>query len=94
MDAANLTEIPANRTKAYFLSFCRATVFDTTTALLAPQTVKAVTWEELQEVLINHYAPRPSHITCHHAFWRRAQAEGESISDLYYAAKLNVINCQ
>ncbi|KAG8137810.1 hypothetical protein E2320_003760 [Naja naja] len=55
MDAADLTEIPANRKKAYFLSFCGVTVFNTATALLAPQSVKAMTWEELQEVLSNHY---------------------------------------
>ncbi|KAG8134605.1 hypothetical protein E2320_007705 [Naja naja] len=60
MDAANLSDIPSNRKKAYFLSFCGATVFDTATAMLAPQTVKAVSWEELQEVLGNHYAPKPS----------------------------------
>ncbi|KAG8139606.1 hypothetical protein E2320_002369 [Naja naja] len=62
MDAANLSDIPSNRKKAYFLSFCGATVFDTATAMLAPQTVKAVSWEELQEVLGNHYAPKPSRI--------------------------------
>ncbi|KAG8130988.1 hypothetical protein E2320_017572 [Naja naja] len=60
MDAANLSDIPSNRKKAYFLSFCGATIFDTATAMLAPQTVKAVSWEELQEVLGNHYAPKPS----------------------------------
>ncbi|KAG8124238.1 hypothetical protein E2320_019518 [Naja naja] len=51
MDAANLSDIPPNRKKAYFLGFCGATIFETATALLAPQMVKAVTWEELQEVL-------------------------------------------
>ncbi|KAG8132914.1 hypothetical protein E2320_010729 [Naja naja] len=62
MDATNLSDIPPNRKKVYFLSFCGATVFDTATALLAPQMVKAVTWEELQEVLGNHYALKPSRI--------------------------------
>ncbi|KAG8139044.1 hypothetical protein E2320_001818 [Naja naja] len=68
MDAANLSDIPPNRKKAYFLSFCGATIFDTATALLAPQMVKAVTWKELQEVLSNHYAPKPACIAHHHAF--------------------------
>ncbi|KAG8137385.1 hypothetical protein E2320_004637 [Naja naja] len=85
MDAANLSDIPSNRKKAYFLSFCGATVFDTATTLLAPQLVKAVTWEDLQEVLGNHYAPKPSRIAHRHAFRRRSQAEGESIGE-YMAA--------
>ncbi|KAG8124022.1 hypothetical protein E2320_019352 [Naja naja] len=71
MDTANLTDIPANRKKAYFLSFCGA--------LLAPQTVKAVMWEELQEVLSNHYTPKLSRIARRHTFRRRNQAEGETI---------------
>ncbi|KAG8140765.1 hypothetical protein E2320_003418 [Naja naja] len=78
MDAANLSDYPPNRKKAYFLSFCRATVFDIATALLAPQMIKAVTWEELQEVLDNHYAPKPSRITRHHAF--RFEEEEELIA--------------
>ncbi|KAG8137817.1 hypothetical protein E2320_003765, partial [Naja naja] len=45
--------------KAYFLSFCGAAVFDTATALLVPQTVKAISWEDLQELLSNHYLPKP-----------------------------------
>ncbi|KAG8148189.1 hypothetical protein E2320_011874 [Naja naja] len=84
MDAANLSDIPSNRKKAYFLSFCGATVFDTATAMLASQTVKAVSWEELQEVLGNHYAPKPSR-TPRHAFRQRTQAENESVSE-YVAA--------
>ncbi|KAG8147957.1 hypothetical protein E2320_000163 [Naja naja] len=74
LDAADLSEIPSQRRKAYFLSFCGTTVFDTTTDLLAPQTVKDVSWENLQEVLSNHFSPKPSHIARHLAFRRRAQA--------------------
>ncbi|KAG8140464.1 hypothetical protein E2320_003139, partial [Naja naja] len=47
VDAADLSEISNHRKKAYFLSFCGAAVFDTATVLLAPQTVKAVFWEDL-----------------------------------------------
>ncbi|KAG8133433.1 hypothetical protein E2320_011227 [Naja naja] len=50
--------------------------------MLAPQTVKAVSWEELQEVLGNHYAPKPSRIARRHAFRQRTQAENESVSDV------------
>ncbi|KAG8138966.1 hypothetical protein E2320_001745 [Naja naja] len=51
-------------------------------ALLAPQTVKAMTWEELQEVLSNHYKPKPSRIAHQHAFGRRNQTQGETINRL------------
>ncbi|KAG8138846.1 hypothetical protein E2320_001635 [Naja naja] len=69
-------------------------VFDTATALLAPQTVKAVTWEELQEVLNNHYAPRPSCIFRCHAFQKRAQAEGESVSKYMAALRSAALHCR
>ncbi|KAG8136143.1 hypothetical protein E2320_009114 [Naja naja] len=66
LDAAELTEISSHRKKAYFLSFCGAMVFDTATTLLAPQTVKSVSWDDLQEILSNHYVPKPSCIAKRH----------------------------
>ncbi|KAG8123569.1 hypothetical protein E2320_018876 [Naja naja] len=93
MDAANLSDISSNRKKAYFLSFCGATVFDTATAMLAPQTVKAVSWEELQEVLGNHYAPKPSRIAHRHAFHQRTQAENESINENVAALRSAALHC-
>ncbi|KAG8139180.1 hypothetical protein E2320_001944 [Naja naja] len=63
------------------------------TALLSPQAVKAVTWEKLQEVLGNHYAPKPSRIAHHHAFQRRSQAEGESVSEYMAALGLTALQC-
>ncbi|KAG8128772.1 hypothetical protein E2320_015530 [Naja naja] len=91
MDAANLSDIPSNRKKAYFLSFCGATVFDTATAMLAPQTVKAVSWEELQEVLGNHYAPKPSRISRRQAF-RSKNPSGKRICHVSAAAIQKAIN--
>ncbi|KAG8139021.1 hypothetical protein E2320_001799 [Naja naja] len=93
MDAANLTEIPANRKKTYFLSFCGAAVFNTATALLAPQTVKAMTCKELQEVLSNHYMLKSSRIACQYAFRRRTQAEGETISEYMIALRSAAFHC-
>ncbi|KAG8139504.1 hypothetical protein E2320_002334 [Naja naja] len=68
-------------------------VFDTSTALLAPQTVKAVSWENLQEVLSNHFSPKPSRIARWLAFGRRAQAEGESISSYMAALRTAALYC-
>ncbi|KAG8124801.1 hypothetical protein E2320_020080 [Naja naja] len=63
------------------------------TAMLAPQTVKAVSWEELQEVLGNHYAPKPSRIARHHAFRQRTQAENESVSEYVAALRSAALYC-
>ncbi|KAG8127961.1 hypothetical protein E2320_014830 [Naja naja] len=75
MDATNLLGISPNRKKAYFLSFCGATIFDTATALLAPQTVKAVTLEELQESSVttmpqSHHASPAAMPSGEEAKWR------------------------
>ncbi|KAG8139199.1 hypothetical protein E2320_001980 [Naja naja] len=61
--------------------------------MLAPQMVKAVSWEELQEVLSNHYAPKPSHIAHRHAFRQRSQAESESISKYMAALQSATLHC-
>ncbi|KAG8137998.1 hypothetical protein E2320_003932 [Naja naja] len=67
-----------------------ATVFDTATAMLAPQTVKAVSWEELQEVLGNHYAPKPSRRSPRS---QRTQAENESVSEYVAALRSAALHC-
>ncbi|KAG8132808.1 hypothetical protein E2320_010627 [Naja naja] len=61
--------------------------------MLAPQTVKAVSWEELQEVLGNHYAPKPLRIARRHAFRQRTQAENESISEYVAALRSAALHC-
>ncbi|KAG8139620.1 hypothetical protein E2320_002394 [Naja naja] len=60
--------------------------------MLAPQTVKAVSWEELQEVLGNHYAPKPSR-SRRHAFRQRTQAENESVSEYVAALRSAALHC-
>ncbi|KAG8139529.1 hypothetical protein E2320_002289 [Naja naja] len=93
LDAADLSEISNHRGKGYFLSFCGAVVFDIATALLVPQTVKAVSWEDLQELLSNHYSPKPSRIVRRHAFRRQVQAEGETISTYMAALRKVALHC-
>ncbi|KAG8133649.1 hypothetical protein E2320_011425 [Naja naja] len=88
MGAANLSDIPSNRKKAYFLT----TVFDTATAMLAPQTVKAVSWEELQEVLGNHYAPKPSRIT-RPCLPSKDPSGKESVSEYVAALRSAALHC-
>ncbi|KAG8139166.1 hypothetical protein E2320_001934 [Naja naja] len=93
LDAADLADISNHRKKSYFLSFCGAAVFDTTTALLVPQSVKEVSWEALQEILSNHYTPKPSKIARWLAFRQRAQAEGETISTYMVALRIAALQC-
>ncbi|KAG8139611.1 hypothetical protein E2320_002374 [Naja naja] len=93
LDAADLADISNHRKKAYFLSFCGAAVFDTATTLLTPQSVKEVSWEALQEILRNHYAPKPSRIMRRLAFRRWAQVEGETISMYMVALRTAALQC-
>ncbi|KAG8125600.1 hypothetical protein E2320_020870, partial [Naja naja] len=93
LDAADLADISNYRKKSYFLSFCGAAVFDTDTALLAPQSVKEAFWEALQEILNNHYAPKPSKIARQLAFRQWAQAEGETISMYMAALRTAALQC-
>ncbi|KAG8132952.1 hypothetical protein E2320_010765 [Naja naja] len=44
-------------------------------ALIVPQPLQMVSWDTLQEKLWEHYAPRPSGITCQHAFYHWNQVE-------------------
>ncbi|KAG8139533.1 hypothetical protein E2320_002301 [Naja naja] len=91
--SCDLADISNHRKKSYFLSFCGAAVFDTTTALLAPQSVKEVSWEALQEILSNHYAPKPSKIARRLVFRRQTQAEGETISTYMAALRTAALQC-
>ncbi|KAG8138991.1 hypothetical protein E2320_001764, partial [Naja naja] len=52
MDAANLSDIPPNRKKAYFLSFCEATVFAMATALLSA-TLQCRFRDHLDDMLLD-----------------------------------------
>ncbi|KAG8140063.1 hypothetical protein E2320_002783 [Naja naja] len=61
--------------------------------LLAPQSVKTVPWEELQEILCNHYSPKPSRFTRRHAFRRWTQAEGETVSVYMAAVRTAALHC-
>ncbi|KAG8139104.1 hypothetical protein E2320_001872 [Naja naja] len=93
LDTADLADISNHRKKAYFLSFCGAAVFDTATTLLVPQSVKEISWEAFQEILSNHYAPKPSRIARQHAFRWWAQAEGETISTYMAALQMAALQC-
>ncbi|KAG8148035.1 hypothetical protein E2320_001403, partial [Naja naja] len=76
------------------LNFCGKQMFDTARALLAPQPLNAVTWEALMAKLKNHYAPTPSQIARRHAFHRREQAEGESVSQFMAGLRTAALHCE
>ncbi|KAG8139597.1 hypothetical protein E2320_002364 [Naja naja] len=64
IEANDLAGISSNRKK---VSFYGAEVFEMANALLAPQTIQLVSWNTLQSIPRNHYAPKPSRIVCQHA---------------------------
>ncbi|KAG8141375.1 hypothetical protein E2320_007002 [Naja naja] len=84
LDAIDLADISDHR---------KTTVFDTATALLVPHSIKTIQWEDLKEILSNHYSPKPSHFARHHAFRRWTQAEGEFISGYMAALRAAALHC-
>ncbi|KAG8138989.1 hypothetical protein E2320_001781 [Naja naja] len=93
LDTIDFADISDHRKKSYFLSFCGATVFDTATTLLALSSIKTIQWEELKEILSNHYFSKPSRIARRHAFRRRTQAKGETISEYMAALQTVGLHC-
>ncbi|CAI5771789.1 Hypothetical predicted protein [Podarcis lilfordi] len=54
----------------------------------------ATPWDTIQEKICNHYAPKPSKIAAHHAFYHRNQAEGESINNYTTALRQAARHCK
>ncbi|KAG8123181.1 hypothetical protein E2320_018510 [Naja naja] len=94
LEANYLVALTGSWRRALFLNFCGKQMFDTARALLAPQPLNAVTWEALMAKLKNHYAPTPSRIAQRHAFRRREQAEGESVSQFMAGLRTAALHCE
>ncbi|KAG8124917.1 hypothetical protein E2320_020165 [Naja naja] len=94
LEANDLVDLTGSRRRALFLNFCGKQMFDTARALSAPQPLNAVTWEALMAKLKNHYAPTPSRIARRHAFRRREQAEGESVSQFMAGLRTAALHCE
>ncbi|KAG8139526.1 hypothetical protein E2320_002294 [Naja naja] len=76
----DLVELTSSRWRELFLNFCGKQMFDIARALLAPQLLSTVSWDELIAKLKNYYAPMPSQIAQRHTFHHFDQAEGESVN--------------
>ncbi|XP_058031613.1 uncharacterized protein K02A2.6-like [Ahaetulla prasina] len=87
------TEMSDLRKKGYFLSLCGREMFKTAKALAAPQMLRDVSWGVILDKLKNHYAPAPSRIARRHAFRRRFQKDGESVSDYVAALRSEASQC-
>ncbi|CAI5795812.1 Hypothetical predicted protein [Podarcis lilfordi] len=94
LQANKLTEVSKERKRGLFLSLWGLEVFETAQALVAPLAVQAEPWDTIQEKLRNHYAPKPSKIAAHHAFYHRNQAEGESINNYTTALRQAAMHCE
>lgn len=87
-------ELSGDRKRTYFLSFCGTEMFETSRALLAPQSIHSVFWDTLLVKLKNHYVLARSRIACCYAFYHRNQEEGESINHYVAALRKAALYCE
>ena len=62
--------------------------------LLAPQRPKDKSFDELKEVLIGHYSPKPILIAERFKFHRRNQLESESVAQFVVELKRLALKCE
>ncbi|XP_067026439.1 uncharacterized protein [Acropora muricata] len=62
--------------------------------LQAPQRPKDKSFDELKEVLIGHYSPKPILIAVRFKFHRRNQPEGESVAQFVAELKRLALKCE
>lgn len=76
--ANNITD--NDKKKAVFLSLCGPSAYEILRSLIAPVKVKDKHYDEIIQILSNHFAPRTSEIVNRFRFYRRDQQPGESFS--------------
>ncbi|XP_034260979.1 uncharacterized protein LOC117656925 [Pantherophis guttatus] len=94
LEANDLSALPDNRKRAFFLCHCGPEVFEMAQALSEPAEVQKVPWATLQETLRAHYAPLPSRMVSRFEFWRRSQEEGETVDQYVAALRKAAAHCE
>ncbi|XP_058049000.1 uncharacterized protein K02A2.6-like, partial [Ahaetulla prasina] len=94
LEANELQGVSDNRKRAYFLSHCGSAVIAVAEALAEPTPLQSVSWQTLQSLLKNHFAPAPSKYVRRYEFGERRQQEGESISDYMAALRQASKHCE
>ena len=88
-------EITTDKKKvAILLSACGQATFKTICSLVDADTLKDIKYDDLIQVLSEHYDPAPSSIVQRFKFYNRARAEGESIVNFVAALRQIAKYCE
>ncbi len=77
----------ATKKRAILITACSPSTFHLLRSLVQPQTPSDLSYDELVQVMKEHYQPKPSVIVQQYKFYSRNREEGESISDYIAALK-------
>lgn len=66
--------------RAMFFSFCGRKTFNVAQTILAPEQIAETAFDTIMNCLKDHFSLQLSKITCHHAFYMRAQGLGEPVT--------------
>ncbi len=77
----------ATKKRAILITACSPYTFQLLRSLVQPQTPSELSYDELVQVMKEHYQPKPSAIVQRYKFYSRNREEGESISDYIAALK-------
>ncbi|KAJ7332593.1 hypothetical protein JRQ81_014773 [Phrynocephalus forsythii] len=89
--AQEITDLALQR--ATFFSLCGRATFEVARALIVPAQLQTTPFNVIREKLRNHFSPQPSEIACQHAFYKRDQAEGETIAGFVTALRQTAMHC-
>ena len=85
---------PDERKVAALLTLVGSTAYEVLRSLLAPALPQTKTYDELVQVLRDHYAPKPMVIAERFHFHRRNQQSGESIAEYIAELQKLALHCE
>lgn len=79
--------------QAAFFNFSGRETFDKAWAILAPEQITEMAFDTIMGHLRDYFSLQPSKITCHHAFYTRAQAPGDYLTGFATALRQVAYYC-
>ena len=79
---------------AILLSACGQSTFNTISSLVDADTLQGIKYNDLIQLLSDHYDPAPSSIVQRYKFYNRVRAEGESIANFVAALREIAKHCE
>lgn len=89
--AAN--EVPEGKKADILLATLPALTYELLRDLVSPRTTTECSYEDLKQVLIQHFMPNPITIAERFRFYRRSQEEGETLAEFIDALKKLAHTC-